>query len=166
MTDQPLRPGSSTVGLSTVLETLGSWCLGLLWLLPLVYAVWTAIHPAAYEVKFDLSAPLTFANFVSAWNAAPFARYFLNTFLLITITLCSQFVICTLAGYAFARLQFRGKTFLFFIVLMQLMIMPEILMVENYRTMNTLGLVDTVLAIMATLAFAQFTIFDRRVHYK
>lgn len=66
---------------------LQSWFLGLLWILPLVYAVWTAFHPA--------------------WAAAPFARYFLNTFLLITLILCSQLVICTLAGYAFARFQFR-----------------------------------------------------------
>jgi sn-glycerol 3-phosphate transport system permease protein len=159
MTGPAIRPGSDTVSISTALETLGSWFLGLLWILPLVYAVWTAFHPPEFEVRFDLTAPLTFTNFVSAWTAAPFARYFLNTFLLITITLCSQFVICTLAGYAFARLQFRGKTFLFLAVLLQLMIMPEILMVENYRTMNNLGLVDTVLAIGLPYMASAFGIF-------
>jgi sn-glycerol 3-phosphate transport system permease protein len=153
------QPGFNRATFSSVLETLGSWCLGALWLLPLAYAVWTATHPPEFEVKFDLTAPLTFSNFVTAWTAAPFARYFLNTFLLITLTLCSQFVICTLAGYAFARLQFRGKTLLFFAVLMQLMIMPEILMVENYRTMNALGLVDTVMAIGLPYMASAFGIF-------
>lgn len=159
MTPLPTRAGSDAVSYSTVLETLGSWLLGLLWLLPLVYAAWTAFHPSAYEVRFDLTAPLTFENFRSAWAAAPFARYFLNTFLLITLILCSQFVICTLAGYAFARFQFRGKTLLFLVVLLQLMIMPEILMVENYRTMNSLGLVDTVLAIGLPYMASAFGIF-------
>lgn len=159
MTALPTRAGSDTVSVSTLLETLGSWLLGLLWILPLVYAVWTAFHPAAYEVRFDLTAPLTLDNFLTAWVAAPFARYFLNTFLLITLILCSQFVICTLAGYAFARFQFRGKTLLFLVVLLQLMIMPEILMVENYRTMNGLGLVDTVLAIGLPYMASAFGIF-------
>ena len=159
MTALPTRAGSDAVSVSTVLETLGSWLLGLLWILPLVYAMWTAFHPAAYEVRFDLTAPLTLDNFLTAWVAAPFARYFLNTFLLITLILCSQFVICTLAGYAFARFQFRGKTLLFLVVLLQLMIMPEILMVENYRTMNSLGLVDTVLAIGLPYMASAFGIF-------
>jgi sn-glycerol 3-phosphate transport system permease protein len=159
VTALPTRAGSDAVSVSTVLETLGSWLLGLLWILPLVYAVWTAFHPAAYEVRFDLTAPLTLDNFLTAWVAAPFARYFLNTFLLITLILCSQFVICTLAGYAFARFQFRGKTLLFLVVLLQLMIMPEILMVENYRTMNSLGLVDTVLAIGLPYMASAFGIF-------
>jgi sn-glycerol 3-phosphate transport system permease protein len=159
VTGQSRRPGSDTLGISTTVETLGCWLLGLLWILPLAYAVWTAFHPPEFEVKFDLTAPLTLANFVGAWNSAPFARYFLNTFLLISITLCSQFVICTLAGYAFARLQFRGKTFVFFVVLLQLMIMPEILMVENYRTMNALGLVDTVVAIGLPYMASAFGIF-------
>jgi len=159
VTALPTRAGSDAVSVSTVLETLGSWLLGLLWILPLVYAMWTAFHPAAYEVRFDLTAPLTLDNFLTAWVAAPFARYFLNTFLLITLILCSQFVICTLAGYAFARFQFRGKTLLFLVVLLQLMIMPEILMVENYRTMNSLGLVDTVLAIGLPYMASAFGIF-------
>ena len=58
----------------------GAWLLGLLWILPLAYAVWTAFHPAEYATRFALVAPLTLENFVNAWHAAPFARYFLNTF--------------------------------------------------------------------------------------
>ena len=61
------------------LDTLGAWALGLLWILPLAYAMWAAFHPPAYATRFDLFAPLTLDNFVRAWNAAPFPRYFLNT---------------------------------------------------------------------------------------
>ena len=64
------------------LNTFAAWFLALLWLLPLLYAVWTAFHPSEYETRFSLFAPLTLQNFVQAWNEAPFARYFLNTVIL------------------------------------------------------------------------------------
>jgi len=88
---------------SRALEGLAAWLLGLLWLLPLAYAVWTAFHPSEFSTRFELGAPLTLRNFVAAWNAAPFARYFLNTFLLVTMILAAQMVLGTLAAYAFAR---------------------------------------------------------------
>ena len=74
------------------LETIGAWLLGLLWMLPLLYAVWTAFHPAIYATHFDPLAPLTFANFDAAWQAAPFSRYLINTVLLVTLILVAQFV--------------------------------------------------------------------------
>jgi len=142
-----------------VLEISGSYLLGILWVLPLFYAVWMAIHPTAYEVRFELFAPLTLQNFKDALNAAPFARYFFNTFLLISVILASQFFICTLAGYAFARFDFRGKTIMFMLVLVQLMIMPEVLLVENYRTIVRLGLLDTVWAMGLPYMASAFGIF-------
>ncbi|ERM02078.1 hypothetical protein Q644_18495 [Brucella intermedia 229E] len=131
----------------------------MLWILPLLYAVWMAFHPAQYEARFDLFAPVTLENFSNAWNAAPFGRYFLNTFLLITTILISQFIVCTLAAYAFARYEFRGKTIVFMLVLVQLMIMPEVLLVENYRTIAKLGLVDTVVAMGLPYMASAFGIF-------
>ena len=44
------------------LETVGAWMLGIIWMLPLLYAVWTAFHPAIYATHFNLLAPLTLAN--------------------------------------------------------------------------------------------------------
>ncbi|MBX8828353.1 carbohydrate ABC transporter permease, partial [Ochrobactrum sp. SFR4] len=69
------------------METFGCYLLGFLWILPLLYAVWMAFHPPEYEARFDLLAPLTLENFTNAWNAAPFGRYFFNTFLLISTIL-------------------------------------------------------------------------------
>ena len=148
------------------LETAGAWLLALLWLLPLAYAVWTAFHPSAYSTRFDLTAPLTLQNFVNAWHAAPFARYFLNTFLLVTMILAAQMVLATLAAYAFARFTFRGRDFMFFLVLLQLMVMPDVLIVENYRTMNQLGLRDTLLAIGLPYFASAFGIFLLRQTFK
>ncbi|MEO6269658.1 MAG: carbohydrate ABC transporter permease, partial [Lautropia sp.] len=148
------------------LETLGAWLLALLWLLPLAYAVWTAFHPPEFSTRFEIGAPLTLQNFVNAWQAAPFARYFLNTTLLVTMILVAQMVLCTLAAYAFARFQFKGRDFMFFLVLLQLMVMPDVLIVENYSTMNHLGLRDTLLAIGLPYFASAFGIFLLRQTFK
>jgi len=141
------------------LNTVGAWALALLWFLPLAFAIWTAIHPPAYEARFVLTAPLTVQNFIDAWQAAPFARYFLNTFMLVTMILAGQFILCTLAAYAFARFRFPGRSVLFALVLLQLLVMPDILIVENYKTMRMLDLVDTIPAIALPYVASGFGIF-------
>lgn len=147
-------------------EIGAAWLLALLWLAPLLYAFWAAFHPPAYATRFDLFAPLTLQNFVSAWSYAPFARYFLNTFLLVTMILAAQFVLCTLAGFAFARFEFAGRDIAFGLVLLQLMIMPEVLIVENYRTMSQFGLVDTTLGIGLPYLASAFGTFLLRQTFK
>ena len=92
-------------GTTLALETAGAWILGILWVLPLAYAAWTAFHPAEFSTRFVLTAPLTLENFEKAWQAAPFARYYLNTVLLVTMVLGAQLVLVTLAAYAFARFE-------------------------------------------------------------
>ncbi|HEY5323203.1 MAG TPA: carbohydrate ABC transporter permease [Caldimonas sp.] len=148
------------------LETAGAWLLGLLWILPLAYAVWTAFHPSAFSTRFELGAPLTLQNFVNAWHAAPFARYFLNTMMLVTMVLAAQLVLGTLAAYALARFEFRGRDLVFGLILLQLMVMPDVLIVENYATMNALGLRDTILAIGLPYFASAFGIFLLRQTFK
>ena len=149
-----------------ILEIGAAWLLAFLWILPLLYAVWAAFHPGAYATRFEPLAPLTLENFATAWRQAPFARYFLNTFLLVTSVLVAQFVLCTLAAYAFARFRFVGRNVAFALVLVQLMIMPEVLIVENYRTMSQLGLVDTILGIGLPYMASAFGIFLLRQTFK
>lgn len=156
----------SGLRLDRMLFVGGGWLLALVWILPLAYAIWTAFHPPAYETRFDLFAPLTLDNFARAWNAAPFARYFLNTIALVTMVLTAQLVLCTLAAFAFARLEFPGKNVLFALVLLQLMVMPDIFLVRNYATMSALGLVDTILAIGLPYFASGFAIFLLRQTFK
>ncbi len=148
------------------LEIVAAWLLALLWLGPLIYAFWAAFHPWIYATRFELFAPLTLENFVEAWSQAPFARYYLNTFLLVSSILVAQFVLCTLAGYAFARFEFFGRDVAFALVLLQLMIMPEVLIVENYRTMSNLNLVDSIMGIGLPYMASAFGIFLLRQTFK
>ena len=161
-----MTAAQNTLRSNAALDSVAAWLLAAIWILPLAYAVWAAVHPSEYAAHFVPNARLTPDNFVKAWNAAPFARYFLNTFVLVTMILAVQLVLCTLAAYAFARFDFAGRDLGFVLVLLQLMIMPDVLIVENYRTMTGLGLVDTIPAIGLPYMASAFGIFLLRQTFK
>ncbi|HBH30023.1 MAG: carbohydrate ABC transporter permease [Desulfofustis sp. PB-SRB1] len=152
--------------LGNALETGAAWLLAIVWIAPLLYALWAAFHPGEYAVRFDLFAPLTLENFAHALERAPFPRYAFNTFILVTSLLSAQLVLCTLAAYAFARFEFKGSSIAFGLVLVQLMITPEILIVENYAILADLGLVDTIAGIGLPYMASAFGIFLLRQAFK
>jgi ABC-type spermidine/putrescine transport system permease subunit II len=137
-----VSPLATSRGLSHTLETLAAWLLALLWVLPLVYALWTALHPTEYSAHFLLSAPWTFDNLVHAWHAAPFARYFVNTVLLVTMVLVVQFVLATLAAYAFARYRFPGRNVLIALSLGPLILPALVTGIGLLILLQLLGLSD------------------------
>ena len=148
------------------LEHVAAVLLAIFWVLPLIYAFWAAFHPPEFATRLDLFAPLSLENFGRAWAVAPFARYNLNTTLLVTIVLASQLVLCTLAAYAFARYEFPGKGIAFALVLVQILIVPEVLLVENYVTLARLSLVDTVVGVGLPYMASAFGVFLLRQTFK
>ena len=147
-------------------EPAAALLLAIVWISPLVFALWAAFHDVGNAVDFRLMAPLTLDNFRTAWAGAPWLGYFLNTFLLVTLILAGQFLLCTLAGFAFAQTEFRGRDALFILVLLQLFILPEVLIVENYRVAASLGLLDSLMGIGAPYMASAFGIFLMRQAFK
>ena len=160
-----MNAGQNSIS-TRALTTIAAWLLAIVWVSPLLFAFWTAFHPSGSYGTFNFFAPLTLENFYNVWNSAPFLRYFLNTLLLVTMILLCQFVICTMAAYAFVCFPFKGSNILFMIVLLQLMIIPEVLLVENYRTLSRLGLLDTTLGIGLPYLASAFGIFLFRQTFK
>ena len=152
--------------LSSYLETGAAWLLAVLWISPLAYAFWAAFHSGEFAVHFNLLAPLTLENFRNAFSQAPFLRYAWNTFILVSSILIVQLILCTLAAYAFARYRFQGHSLAFALVLVQLMITPEILIVENYGTLARLSLVDTIIGVGLPYIASAFGIFLLRQAFK
>jgi sn-glycerol 3-phosphate transport system permease protein len=148
------------------IEPLLALVLAVIWISPLVFAFWAAFHTSTDAVNFNLLAPWTLENFREAWQGAPWPRYFLNSFLLVSSVLIGQFILCTLAGFAFAQVEFRGKDVVFVLVLLQLFILPEVLIVENYRVAVQLGLIDSILGIGAPYMASAFGIFLMRQAFK
>ena len=148
------------------LEPMAAWLLAVVWILPLLYAFWAAFHPSEFATSFSITAPLTLENFREALSQAPFFRYGINTFILVTIILIGQLILCTLAAYGFARFDFSGKNIAFAFVLIQLMITPEILIVKNYTTLANMHLIDTIPGIGLPYMASAFGIFLLRQAFK
>lgn len=139
------------------IEMVLAWLAGLLWLAPLAYVI---VRAFIIESPDGLSFGLD--NLVNAWERAPFGQYYLNTTVLVVGITFAQLVIGTLAAYSFARYSFPFKNALFIFVLIQLMIFPEVLMSENYRTIASLGLLDTIAGIGLPYIASAFCIFFLR----
>ena len=148
------------------LDTIGAHALALLWIAPLLYACWAAFRDPSAALSFDWSAGWTFSNFAAAWDRAPWLRYIFNTTVLVLTILLGQFVLCTLAAYAFARFRFFGSQFLFMLLLLQLFILPEVLIVENYRMVALLGWTDTVWGMGVPYMASAFGVFLLRQAFK
>ena len=149
-----------------LVSTAAVWLFALVWAVPLLYAIWAALHPSAFATNFHLRAPLTLENFERAWLAAPFARYFLNTVVLVLGIVAAQFVICTLAAFGLARWKFFGAEVLFALILVQLMVTPDVLILENYRRLQSLNLIDTLTGIGLPYVASAFGIFLLRQNFK
>ena len=148
------------------LEVIAAWLLALVWLAPLAYAFWSAFHPAAYATSFSLSAPWTLENFVAGLESGAVRTLLSQHHPAGLMVLAGQLVLSTLAAYAFARFKFRGSGIAFALVLLQLMIMPDVLIVENYRAISALGLLDTIPAIALPYLASAFAIFLLRQTFK
>src|SRR5262249_13010011 len=105
-------------------------------------------------------------NFRLAWESADFPLYYLNTLLVVAGTLGVQLVTVSLAGYAFARLDFPGRNLVFHLFLLQLMIVPPVLIVPNLKTVTRLGLYDTLWAVMAPYWASAFGTFLMRQTFR
>lgn len=108
----------------------------------------------------------TLDNYRLAWESAEFVLYYINTVIVVVGILVVQLITITLAAYAFARLDFPLKNFLFYFFLLQLMIVPPILIVPNLKTMVTLGLHDTLVGVMAPYFASAFGTFLLRQTFK
>ncbi len=108
----------------------------------------------------------TLRNFREALDSANFPLLYLNTVIVCLGTLAVQLVTITLAGYAFARLDFPGKSALFYAFLLQLMLLPPILIVPNLVTIATLGLYDTLVGVMAPYFASAFGVFLMRQTFR
>ncbi len=83
------------------------------------------------------------ANYVEAWQSAPFGRYFFNTVAVALSCLAGVVVTSALAAYAFARLRFRGRDALFLLFLSMMMVPEPVYLVPSFIIIARLGWLDT-----------------------
>ncbi len=152
-----------------ILPILSLAVFGLIWIVPLIWTLLAAFVPTTELLN---GAPLVWLNslhlgaFVEAWQVAPFPRFYLNTIIWVFGLLAVQLVTISLAGFALARLDFRGKGQIFFLFLTQLMVPATVLILPNYQTLAKLGWLDTYQGMMAPYFASAFGTFLMRQSFK
>lgn len=101
-------------------------------------------------------------NYLRAWEAAPFGRYFLNTTVVAVATVVLQLATSSAAAYAFARMRFAGREILFYLLLATMMVPEEVTLVANYVTLYRLGWLDTYQALIIPWGASAFAVFMLR----
>ena len=116
------------------------------WMITGAFKTWTEVNlipPTLFPEN-----PLNFENFIYAFKTAPFGRYFINS----TLALIGCIVTCSfttiLAAYAFSRLRFPGREFIFSLLLSLMMVPYEMIIITNYRTIVSWKLHDTIWALI------------------
>ena len=83
------------------------------------------------------------SNYSTAFSMAPFGRYFINTIIVTVLSIVSTVVISILSAFAFSHLEFKGRDLIFSIFIASMMIPGEVLIVNNFKTISNLGMIDT-----------------------
>jgi sn-glycerol 3-phosphate transport system permease protein len=133
---------------------------------PILWMLVASVRPQSFGgpgmASLIPDAQPTSRNFIDAWEAADFPRYYLNSAIIVAGILAVQLVTITLAGYAFARVAFPGRQWLFYVFLLQLMLVPVVLIVPNLSMVARIGLYDTLLGVMAPYFASAFGTFLMR----
>lgn len=112
-----------------------------------------------------LPKQVTTANFKEALTSLPFLRLYLNTALMILFRVICAIAFSSMAGYAFAMLEFRGKKLLFGIVLVQMSLPSQIFIIPQYQMVAKMGMANTIFALVFPGIVSAFGVFFLRQTY-
>jgi raffinose/stachyose/melibiose transport system permease protein len=129
---------------------------------PLLGVLLSALTPASDpQGGFRIPSRVELGNFAEAWSRGHFSSYMISSVLVTVCVVALTVVLSTLAGYAFARMQFPGRNVLFLLLLSGLLLPAEAFVIPLYYNLRTVGLTDTYWALILpqtaqSLAFGIF----------
>lgn len=134
-------------------------------ILPFIWMLSTSLKTATEVLKMPpiwIPTSWKFSNYIEAWNAQPFARYFVNTIFIAVATTIGQLLTSALAAFAFVYFKFPYKNTIFMLFLGTMMIPAQALLVPNYILLSKLHWIDTYLALIVPWLGSVFGIFFLR----
>ena len=143
--------------------------VAVLMLVPLVWMLVTSVETLNETRHFPpILVPhhVRLGNYTEVLRNAPFARWFLNTLIVTVAVVVGNLFLCSLAGYAFARLKFFGRDVVFILVLATLMIPFQVIMIPTFLIVRKLGLIDTLGALILPNLGSAFGIFLLRQFFR
>ena len=110
-------------------------------------------------------SPLTLDNYSDVFEKIPMWKYFINSLFVAVVTTIGQVIISALAGYAFARLKFRGRDFLFLIILITMLVPPQVNIIPLFFLMRQFHWINTYQALILPGLFGGLGIFLMRQYF-
>ena len=139
--------------------------VAVLFAIPFVQMFLTSVTPAADINRFPprfIPSSISFDGYAGLFSESDVMLWLGNTVIVSATAIASHLVLCSLAGYGFARLKFRGRNFGFFAVLATIMIPTQLLMIPTYIVFSRIGLIDTLGAAIVPWLASAFGIFLMR----
>jgi multiple sugar transport system permease protein len=139
--------------------------LALIFVLPLVQMVLTSFMSSAEINQFPpklIPSTLHLTGYRAILTQTPVIRWFGNTVLVSTVSVVSHLILCSTAGYGFARLKFAGRGLAFLLIIATVMIPIQLLMIPTYLMFARIGIVDTLAAAYVPWLASAFGIFLMR----
>ena len=140
----------------------------LIMIFPFVWMILTSLKTLSESMQIPptiLPAKPVFENFTYAVTSLPFVNLYINTIVLIFFRVLCAIVFSSMAGYAFAKLRFRGKGLLFGLVLVQMMMPSQIFIIPQYQMLASLSLTNTLFALVFPGLVSAFGTFFLRQSY-
>jgi multiple sugar transport system permease protein len=139
----------------------------LIFSMPLVYMVSSSLMTKEEIIKSRsvfhlLPSQVTVSGYGYVFGKTNFAKWFLNSVQVSAISVLAHLILCSLAGYAFARLRFRGRGALFIVLAATMVIPYPVLMIPTYRLFNQVGIIDTLAAAFVPWLASAFGVFLMR----
>ena len=123
----------------------------LIWLVPFLWALITSLRPndeIAANPTTPWSSNFSFDAYSYAWNSSPLGWWYVNSFIISTLTVVFTVVVCSMAAFALVNLNFRGKYVLFGLILAGLMVPVEALVLPQFLEFRAIGLLGTYWAVI------------------
>ena len=109
---------------------------------------------------------LSFCAYRNVFDSIPVVRYFINSLIVALLTTAGQVIVSALAGYGFARLEFKYKDILFFIFILTMMVPSQVNIVPLFYLMSKLGWINTYQALIIPGIFGGFGVFMMRQYFQ
>ncbi len=135
----------------TIFVHLLMYILAVMTVMPFVWMILTSVKDMSEIFVYPpqwLPTQFQLRNYVDAFEAAPFGRFYINSIIVAVTVTAGQLITCSMAAYAFARLQFKGRDILFYIFLGTMMIPANVTMIPTYMVLSWFGLIDSLNALI------------------
>ena len=133
-----------------------------------VHPIWFWDENTQMEVDYSFTDVFKniFQNYVNAWKAGKyFGQYYINTIFVAVTTTVLDILFACMAAFAFSKMKFFGRDFIFMLFLATMMVPGEVLLVPNYITLSVFGWIDTYYALIVPWTVSVFVIFLIRQHF-